>query len=248
MGRTVLITGSNRGIGKAILQRFSEEKDITLVAHARKPSAEFDTLLDSIRSETGNSVLPVYFDLSDSVNLKSAISELLKSIKTIDVLVNNAGVVFPNSSFLMTDFKQVRDSFEVNFFAPAMLAQLVAKAMIRKRCGVIVNMASIAAKDVFAGQFEYVTAKAAMVAMTMKLSMELSPFGIRCNAVSPGLTDTDMIGYMDDSLREDFIKRISMKRLANPSEIANTVYFLSSEEASYINGQNLSVDGGLGVL
>lgn len=248
MGRIVLITGSNRGIGKAILERFAEENDITLLAHARKSSPEFDSFLDSVRSVTGNSVIPVYFDLSDIGCMKSEISKLLKSIRTIDVLVNNAGVVFPNSSFLMTDIKTIRDSFEVNFFAPVILSQLIAKAMIRRRSGLIINMASIAAKNVSAGQFEYVTAKAAMVAMTKKLAMELSPFGIRCNAVSPGLTDTDMIGNMNDGLREDFIKHISMKRLASPSEIANVVYFLCSEQSSYINGQNISVDGGLGVL
>ena len=248
MGRIVLITGSNRGIGKAILERFAEENDITLLAHARKSSPEFDSFLDSVRSVTGNSVIPVYFDLSDIDCMKLEISKLLKSSRTIDVLVNNAGVVFPNSSFLMTDIKTIRNSFEVNFFAPVVLCQLIAKAMIKKRSGLIINMASIAAKDVSAGQFEYVTAKAAMVVMTKKLAMELAPFGIRCNAVSPGLTDTDMIGNMNDGLREDFIKHISMKRLASPLEIANVVYFLCSEQASYINGQNISVDGGLGVI
>ena len=248
MGRIVFITGSNRGIGEAILNRFSKEKDITLLAHTRKPSDDFDALLDTIRSRTRNSIIPVYFDLSDSKSIKSEISNLLKTIKTIDILVNNAGMVLPNSSFLMTDINAIRESFEINFFAPAMITQLVAKSMIRNRGGAIVNLASIAAKEVSVGQFEYVTAKAALIAMTMKLAIELAPFGIRCNAVSPGLTETDMIGHMDENLRESFLKRISMRRFASPMEIANTVYFLCSEDAAYINGQNIKVDGGLGVL
>ena len=245
MSRTVIITGTNRGIGKAILERFAEEENITILAHARKESEEFTSLLESLKeSHPTVTIVPVYFDLTDSEQMKASLKEAMSVHKKVDVLVNNAGVVMPNKAFLMSDMDHIRQSMDVNFFAQTEITQIVTRAMIRNRGGAIVNMASIAAFTGVEGQYEYVAGKAAIVGMTRKLSKELAPYNIRTNAVAPGMINTDMIMQMEDNMRNELKDRLAMKRMGEPREIANVVYFLGSSEASYINGQTIVVDGG----
>lgn len=245
MGRTVLITGTNRGIGKAILERFAKENDITILAHARKETPEFLAILEELKKTNGSiSVVPVYFDLANQEQIKNALKAVLSVHKKVDVLVNNAGVVLPSKSFLMTDLSQIRESFEVNYFAQVLITQILCRAMIRNKGGAIVNMASIAAFTGVEGQFEYVSGKAAIVGMTRRLANELSAYNIRTNAVAPGMINTDMIMQMEENMRSSLQSRLVSHRLGNPSEIANTVYFLASEEASYVNGQVITVNGG----
>ena len=232
MGRTVLITGTNRGIGKAILERFAKEDSVTILAHARKESEDFLRDIENLKSENPSiEVVPVYFDLKNSEEMKVALKETLSVHKK-------------SKAFLMTDMDQVRESFDVNFFAQTEITQIVCRAMIRNRKGSIINLASIAAFTGIEGQFEYVSGKSAIVGMTKKLSKELAAYGIRVNAVAPGMINTEMIMQMEDSMREGLKERLVARRMGEPSEIANTVYFLGSEEASYISGQTLIVDGG----
>ena len=246
MGRTVIITGTNRGIGRAILRRFAEEKEICILAHARKETKEFLAELDTVReSHAGIIIEPVYFDLQRPEEIKTSLTDVLKRHKKIDVLVNNAGVVMPSKSFLMMDEETLRTSFEINFFAQVQITQMVCRAMIRNRGGAIVNMSSVAAFSGVEGQFEYTASKAAVIGMTRRLSNELAPYHIRVNAVAPGMTNTDMIMQMDDELRTDLLNRLIAGRLAEPAEIANAVYYLASDEASFVNGQSLLVNGGI---
>ena len=245
MGRNVIITGSNRGIGKAILERFAQEDGVCILAHARKETLEFISSLENIKSTYPDiEVFPFYCDLSNAEETKTSFAELLKKFKKIDVLINNAGVVMPSKSFLMMDEHTLRTSFEINFFAQVKITQMVCRAMIRNKSGAIVNMASVAAFSGVEGQFEYTAGKAAIVGMTRRLSNELAPYNIRVNAVAPGMTNTDMILQMDDQMRENLLDRVIAHRLGEPSEIANAVYFLASKEASFINGQSLLVNGG----
>lgn len=246
MGRTVIITGTNRGIGEAILRRFAGEKEICILAHARKETKEFLAELETVQgSHAGIIIEPVYFDLQRPEEIKTSLTDVLKRHKKIDVLVNNAGVVMPSKSFLMMDEETLRTSFEINFFAQVQITQMVCRAMIRNRGGAIVNMSSVAAFSGVEGQFEYTASKAAVIGMTRRLSNELAPYHIRVNAVAPGMTNTDMIMQMDDELRTALLNRQRAGRLAEPAEIANAVYYLASDEASFVNGQSLLVNGGL---
>ena len=245
MGRTVLITGTNRGIGRAIMERFAKEENVTILAHARKETIDFSSLVTSIKKDFSTiEIVPVYFDLTDSDQIKSALKEILTHHKKIDVLVNNAGVVLPSKSFLMLDMEQVRKSFEINFFSQVLITQIICRAMIRNNGGAIVNMASVAALSGVEGQFEYTCGKAAIVGMTRRLANELAPYNIRTNAVAPGMIQTDMIMQMSEELRTKLQNRLVCGRLGLANEIANAVYFLGCNESNYINGQVLPVNGG----
>lgn len=245
MGRTVLITGTNRGIGKAIMERFAKEENVTILAHARKEADEFSSLITLIKNDYPTiEIVPVYFDLTNTDQIKNALKDVLTRHKKIDVLVNNAGVVLPSKSFLMLDMEQVRKSFEINFFSHVLITQIVCRAMIRNNGGTIVNMASVAALSGVEGQFEYTCGKAAIVGMTRRLANELAPYNIRTNAVAPGMIQTDMIMQMSEELRTKLTNRLVYGRLGLANEIANTVYFLGSNESNYINGQVLPVNGG----
>ncbi|MCR4818297.1 MAG: SDR family oxidoreductase [Fretibacterium sp.] len=244
MGRTIIITGTRRGIGKAILERFAEEADVTILAHARKETPEFADGLRKIEEERGCKIEPLYFDLRNSDEIKEALSRALKEYKKIDVLVNNAAVVMPSQSFLMASMEMIRESFEVNFFAQVQITQMVCRAMIRNKSGAVVNMASVAAFSGVEGQFEYVCGKAALVGMTRRLANELAPHHIRVNAVAPGMIDTDMLAQMEPEMRGKLLEHSIARRMGKPEEIANAVYFLASGEASFVNGQALLVNGG----
>jgi len=246
MGRTVFITGSNRGIGKSILKEFCKESDVTILAHARKETEEFMRLVASLNEAPQCRVLPIFFDLSDSVGMELSLKSMLKRQKRIDALINNAGVMPQGKTFLLTDLDKMQDTFQINFFSHVRITQLIVKAMIRNGGGTIVNMSSIAAFDGTAGQFEYSCSKSAMVGMTIRLAKELAPYNIRCNAVAPGLIDTEMMGYLSDGEWSDLEAKPYLKRFGSPAEVAATVSFLASKQSSYINGQVILVDGGLG--
>ena len=245
MGRTVIITGSNRGIGNAILKRFAQEEDVCILAHARKETSDFISCLDEVKRDYPRIVItPFFCDLSKQEEIKDSFSKLLKDNKKVDVLINNAGVLMPSKSFLMIDDETLRQTFEVNFFAQVKITQMVCRAMIRNGGGAIVNMSSVAAFSGVEGQFDYTASKSAVVGMTRRLSNELAPYHIRVNAVAPGMTKTDMIMQMDDHLRDKLVNSIIAHRLGEPYEVANAVYYLSSNESSFINGQILLVNGG----
>ncbi len=244
MGRVIFITGCNRGIGRAVVNKFAKtEPDAKILAHARKETPEFLEFINLIKN-AGVEIEPVYFDLSKPDEIKSSLTAMLKANKKIDVLVNNAGVVKEPKSFLMCDMQTLRETFEINFFAQAMITQIICRALIRNGSGAIINLSSAAGMFGAEGRFEYSASKSAIACMTKCLALELAPFKIRVNAVAPGMTDTEMISTMEDKARNNLIANSVSKRLANPDEIANVIYFLASENSSYINGQILIANGG----
>lgn len=243
-GKTALITGCNRGIGKAILETFARN-GANIYAHARKKTTEFEELCKTLASENNVSILPVYFDLASEEEIKVGVKEISKDKKNIDILVNNAGVVSENKLFQMTKIQEIKDNFEINFFAHLLLTQYISRTMMRFKKGCIINIGSIAGIDGNPAQLEYVASKAAIMGATKKLAIELGDYNIRVNAVAPGLTDTTMIEGMKEDLMQETINKTIMKRVANVSEIANAVLFLASDLSSYITGQILRVDGGM---
>lgn len=243
IGKTAMITGCNRGIGKAIAEKFAIE-GANLICAIRKENPEFKAETDTWVDQYGVSIDFVYFDLTDEDSIKTVFKELNKEKRTIDILVNNAGI--PAGGFLlMTALSKVKEVMQVNFFSQILVTQQVAKIMMKQKKGAIVNMASVTALDNQGGWTAYGSSKSAMISFTRTAARELASFGIRVNAVAPGLIDTEMGGEMDEKYQSEMLARSDLGRKGTPEEVANVVCFLSSDEASYMTGQIIRIDGGM---
>lgn len=242
-GKTALITGCNRGIGKSMAEKFASE-GANLICAIRKENPDFKSETDIWAAKYGVKICFVYFDLTDEEGIKAAFRDLIKEKRTIDILVNNAGI--PAGGFLlMTSLAKIKEVMQVNFFSQILITQLVAKIMMKQKYGAIVNMSSVTALDNQGGWTAYGSSKGAMISFTRTAARELATFGIRVNAVAPGLIDTQMGGEMDEKNQADMINRADLGRKGNPEEVANLVCFLASDEASYITGQIIRIDGGM---
>ncbi len=241
-GKNAIVTGASRGIGKAILKKLVQS-GVNVWACMRKKDEELEEEFQKFAEENDVWIKPVYMDLSSEESVKSAAKEILSEKRKIDILVNNAGIAFAGT-LSMTPMSRVRETFEVNFFAMLALIQMISKQMIRNKDGNIVNIGSVSGLENYGGNISYGSSKAAVIWATKELSKELSIFGIRVNSVSPGTTHTDMNQVRNNKQMEEVMSRTTLKRMAEPEEIANAVLFLVSEEASYITGHNLVVDGG----
>lgn len=241
--RTVFISGSNRGIGKACLELFAQ-RGWNVIAHARKPNSEFECLIKELGDKYSVSVMAIYFDMRDESAMKEAVKCSIYQPKlTVNTLVNNAGVL-DTGLFLLTPMSKIREVFEVNLFAHMRLTQLITKRI--PNGGSIVNIASVGGYTSFGrGVAAYVSSKAALLAWNQVLQLELLG-RVRVNAVAPGLVDTDM-AMKNEKLTCTIAARKEMNRLAKPEEVAKAVYFLSSEDAEFINGAVLKVTGGVDI-
>ncbi|MDR1291755.1 MAG: SDR family oxidoreductase [Planctomycetaceae bacterium] len=242
-GKNAIVTGCNRGIGRAIVKVFAEN-GANVWAHARKPDDGFEEFTTELAREQNVVIKPIYFDFASADQIKGGVKTIMSEKIPIDVLVNNAGVVPANSLFAMTPMEQIKDIFEINFFAQLLLTQLVSRTMSRQKSGRIVFVSSVSGLDGY-DQVEYSSSKSAIICATKKLANELGASGIAVNAIAPGMTNTDMIKRVKSEVLDDFVRRTAFKRLAEPREVANAVLFLASDLASFITGQVLRVDGGL---
>ena len=243
-GKNAIVTGCNRGIGRAVLDCFAEH-GANVFACVRNVTDEFKTHTEELSEKHSVEIMPMTFDLCDEEAMKKAVGEMRKSKRPIDILVNNAGKITPDVMFQMTPIDNMRDIFEVNFFAQMRFTQYISRLMQRNGKGSIVNLASIAGLDGAPGQLEYVSTKAAIVGATRTLAREFGPDNIRVNAVAPGIIDTDMGNEMDSDYALGIIQRSSLGRKGKPEEIAKTILFLASDLSSYVTGQVIRADGGV---
>lgn len=243
-GKNAIVTGSNRGIGQAIIGKFAEN-GANIFAHARKENLQFEQYCHSLEERFHVRVTPVYFDATNAEEVKGGIKKIVGIEKEIDILVNNIGVVNQVKLFQMTDIKEMREEYEVNFFSQMHITQLVSKLMVRRKQGSIINISSCAGLDGNTGMISYVSAKAAIIGATKRLAIELGNYNIRVNSVAPGLTDTEMGKKMNDQLQEEMMKKLIIRRKAKPNEVADAVVFFASDMSTFITGQTLRVDGGM---
>lgn len=240
--RNAIVTGARRGIGRAIVEEFAANK-INIWACASKYNEGFEKDMEELSNKYDVWIKPVYFDLSKENEIKIAVKEILDEKKTVNILVNNAGI--PSGGLMqMTSMATLRNVMEINFVAQIYIVQLVSRIMMRQKEGIIVNMGSVGGIEAGEGYLAYGSSKAALLWATRSISKELAKYNIRVNAVAPGLVKTDMGNYKKEEEQEKIMNRISMKRLGEPEEIAKAVLFLVSEDSSFMTGSILNVDGG----
>ena len=243
MKKNVIITGANRGIGKAIVEKFAS-KQCNIWACMREKNTSFEKYLCELSGQYDIWIKPIYFDLTDQEAIKEGIKQIISEKLNIDVLVNNAGINI-YSLFQMTKIEDAKKLFEIDYFAPFLIMQLVLKRMTKQKSGDIINLSSIAALDSHAGDAVYGSAKAALLTLSKAIATEVGTYGIRVNVVAPGPVETEMIQTNINKIGEQVVSNSIMKRLAKPEEVADVVYYLTSEEASFVNGQVIRVDGGI---
>lgn len=241
-GKKALITGGSRGIGRACVAHLaSEGAEVVFVYQANREAAE--ALVAELQAQ-GRQVRAVQADVRDAARAQQVVDEIVAQQSRLDVLVNSAGVVRDGLMGAMLP-EQWRDVLEINLFGTYNYCRAVSQQMLYQRGGSIVNLSSTAAEFASRGQVNYAASKGGIDGLTRAMAKEFAPRKVRVNAVAPGMVETDMSkavrGLVGDKLKEI----IPMKRIGSPEEIARVVAFLASDEASYMTGQVLRVDGGL---
>lgn len=235
------ITGASKGIGYSIAKAFALNG--TTVACASRNLEDLNKTVEKLKSLGGNAIA-VQLDVSNLSNFKSAIDYTIKKFEKIDILVNNAGIVKDNLILRMKeeDWDSVID---VNLKGTFNGVKSVTPYMMKKKYGRIINISSVSGLMGNYGQINYSAAKSGIIGLTKTTARELASRNITVNAVAPGYIQTDMVSDLNDKFKDELLKMIPLGRIGNPDEIAATVLFLSSENAGYITGETISVNGGL---
>ncbi|MCG9759920.1 SDR family oxidoreductase [Pseudoalteromonas sp. S4498] len=235
--KVAVVTGANRGIGKAISE--------TLLAHGCTVIAAVRDIEAAKASLTHQDNLHfVKLDLNHEDSVKSSIKDIRAISKTVDILINNAGIAM-GGLFQMTSMHDVKQLFEVNLFNQLLLTQQISRLMQRQKQGCVINILSSATHQIDRGTLAYGSVKSAFERASLSMAVELADSGIRVNAIAPGVTSTDMAEEMDEQAKIDLVAKSLLKKAAIPQDIANTALFLCSDLATHITGQVLNVDGGL---
>ncbi|MBA0180422.1 SDR family oxidoreductase [Pectobacterium carotovorum] len=242
-GKNVLITGTRRGMGRAMVDTFAAN-GANIYAHARQSDQDWLAELRSVAEKCQVDIWPLCFDMTDAAAMKLAVKQLMAEKRPIDALVNNAGII-ANALFQMTTEDVLRKQFEVNFFSVFLFTQYIAKLMVRRQSGSIINISSIVGLDGNSGKSAYGASKAALIAMTKSIATELGSVGVRANCIAPGIIDTAMLDNLPQHILEATRNSTSLKRTGTPSEIADMAVFLASDLSSYITGQVIRADGGM---
>lgn len=241
-GKIALVTGGGRGIGRAISARLGSLGAHVLVNYSR---SETDALAvaEEIRA-AGGSAEAIKFDVAMGNDVEAGIRAILEKHEAIDILVNNAGIAVDGLLVRSKDSDWER-TIDVNLSGSFYCARGVAKAMMKKRAGRIINISSIVGEMGNAGQSAYSASKAGLIGLTKTLAKELASRNITVNAVTPGYIVTEMTAGISGDLREQMMSNIPLGRLGSAEEIAAVVAFLASDEAGYITGQVIGVNGGM---
>ncbi len=239
--RVALITGGAQGIGRAIAERFAAEGAKVVIIDVVEAKAS--ATADALKAEGGDAMALVC-DVTDRAQVEQTVQNVLDAYGTIDILCNNAGITRDARLVKMTE-EQFDSVIDVNLKGVFNLTQAVAPHMIAQGYGRVITTSSVVGLYGNFGQTNYVATKAGVIGMTKVWARELGPKGITANAVAPGFIATEMVKTVPQEILDRFIQQTPCRRLGEPEDIANAFLFLASDEASFVNGAVLSVDGGL---
>lgn len=240
--RTVFITGGGRGIGKEVALKFAKN-GYNIVTNYVSDKTDVEALKKEFE-EKGVKSLIIKADVTDSEAIESLVKKAIEEFESIDVLVNNAGITKDNLLMRMSE-EEFTKVIDVNLKGTYIVTKIVSKYMMKKRQGSIINLSSVVGVVGNAGQCNYSASKAGIIGFTKSIAKELASRNIRANAVAPGFIETDMTAVLGENVKENIYNQIPLKRMGKAKEVANLVYFLGTEESSYITGQVISVDGGM---
>ncbi len=241
-GKTAIVTGGSRGIGRAVCLELAAGGANVVFCYAGNDAAAHKTAQDV--EAAGGRALALRCDVSDAAQVDVLVSAAGERFGRIDILVNNAGITRDNLLLRMSEaeFDMV---VAANLKGAFLCMKAVSKRMLKQRCGRIVNLSSVVGLRGNAGQVNYAASKAGIIGMTKSLAKELASRGVTVNAVAPGFIETDMTAALSESARSAAQGSIPMGRLGTPEDVAKAVAFLAGDDAAYITGQVLAVDGGM---
>ena len=240
-GKVALVTGASQGIGEAIAKQLAKQG--ALVVCAARTEAKLLSVVTAIQGEGGQAE-HVVMDLASSESVRAAVAAVVERHGAIHILVNNAGITRDKLLIQMKedDFSAVIDT---NLKGAWTAIQAATKPMMKQRWGRIINIVSVVGQMGNAGQSNYVAAKAGLIGLTKSVARELASRNVTANAVAPGYVETEMTSGLAPEVKAEFTKSIPLGRMGTPADIAAAVVFLASDEAAYVTGQVLSVNGGM---
>lgn len=243
-GKTAVVTGGSRGIGRAIAEIFAKEGANVIITRVTE-SASTDEIVKSLEAY-GVKAEAKIFNVADFKASHNVLAEIKEKYGSIDILVNNAGIT-RDALLMRMNEAQWDEVIDVNLKSAFNLCHAVVPFMMKQRSGAIINMASVVGINGNIGQANYAAAKAGIIALTKSLAKELGSRGIRVNAIAPGFVDTDMTQAVPEEARKEWLNSIPLRRSGEPNDIAKATLFLASDMASYVTGQVLSVCGGMNI-
>ncbi|MCZ2140225.1 MAG: 3-oxoacyl-[acyl-carrier-protein] reductase [Bacteroidia bacterium] len=241
-GKTALVTGATRGIGKGIALKLAQNG--ANIAFTFVSSVEKAKVFEDELNAMGIKAKGYQSNAAEFAEGERLIDEIIKEFGTIDVLVNNAGITRDNLLMRMTE-QMWDDVMDTNLKSAFALIKAIQRPMMKARSGSIINITSVVGVTGNAGQANYAASKAGMIGLTKSVAKELGSRNIRCNAIAPGFIETEMTEALAEDVRAEWVKGIPLKRGGTPEDVANTVLFLASDMSAYLTGQTICVDGGM---